>query len=135
VMLTTHPRGLMIAFTNRGMSHKLAYALGAALQLIPDMQRRATAILDAPQARGLNVRGGPVARVKSLKTLFIPLCVGAVMTAETRSLALDARGFARTGTRVFVREVEDSREDRVLRAIALTLVLAVVAWRLWRWLS
>ena len=56
-MSTVHPKIFATALIQRGVSHKLAYAYLAGAELIPEMRRRATQILEAQQSRGFDTRG------------------------------------------------------------------------------
>ena len=59
-------RQLHEALVARGVSHRLAFVLLSAVQLVPRMQARAAAILQAQQARGLSIGGSPVRRLRAL---------------------------------------------------------------------
>ena len=52
-LFTTLPDDLLEALVARGVSHRLAFVILSAVQLVPRLQGRAGAILDAQQARGL----------------------------------------------------------------------------------
>lgn len=134
-ILSTHPKDLVIALNNRGVSPKLTYVLVASLQFTPQMQRRARAITEAQQARGLNVKGSWRRRIQALITIMVPLLVGALIGAETRALALEARGFSRRGPRTYLREVPDTTTDKVLRWAALVALAGVIIWRVITWLN
>lgn len=129
IMLTTHPKGMTVALMEKGLSPKLAYVFLASLQLIPDMQRRAQAVLEAQQARGLDIKANLWRRFRALIAMLTPLLIGSLIATETRSLALEARGFSRKGPRTHLREVPDSGAERALRWVAVAAVIAAVAWR------
>jgi energy-coupling factor transport system permease protein len=132
-IFSTHPKKMTIALMEKGMSPKLAYVFMASLQFLPDMQRRAQAILEAQQARGLNVKANLWRRFRALIAMMVPLLAGALISAETRSLALEARGFSRKGTHTHLLDVPDSRTDRVLRWGTVAAVLVAAAWRIASW--
>src|SRR6266511_350826 len=48
---TTHPADLAFALTERGLPNSIGYILLVALQLVPDMSARATAILETLESR------------------------------------------------------------------------------------
>jgi len=129
LMLTTHPKALSVALVQRGMSPKLAYVFLASLQFIPEMQRRALIISEAQQARGLDTRANLWRRLGSLTVMLVPLIAGALIAAETRFLALEARGFGRKGQRTSLLEVPDGGMDRLLRWAAPALLLLLIAWK------
>ena len=128
-IVTTHPKKLTIALMERGVSNKLAYVFMAALQFIPQMQRRAQSILAAQQARGLDTTASLSRRLRSYVALMAPLLIGTLIATETRALALESRGFARSGERTYLLDVPDTAWDRALRWLAVLAVVAVVVWR------
>lgn len=129
VIVTTHPKRLTIALEDKGLSNKFAYVFLSALQLIPEMQNRAKAIVDAQQARGLDTKANIRKRMKSVLALFIPLMIGMLIAAETRALALESRGFTRTGDRTSLFHVPDTLLDRSLRWAGVGAVFVIGIWR------
>jgi len=133
-VMTTHPKKLAISMVEKGLSPRLAYVFMAALQFIPDMREQAEAIIDAQQARGLDVKANVWRRLRAFVDLLTPLLIGMLIMTETRSLALESRGFTRRNERTFLFEVPDRPIDRTLRWLAVGGVVAVVAWRVIAWL-
>lgn len=133
-VMTTHPKKLAIGMVEKGLSPRLAYVFMAALQFIPDMREQADSILDAQQARGLDVKANVWRRLRAFVDLLTPLLIGMLITTETRSLALESRGFTRRNERTFLFEVPDRPVDRALRWVAGAALLAVVVWRVIAWL-
>jgi energy-coupling factor transport system permease protein len=129
-VLSTNPKMMMISLMEKGLSPKLAYVFMASLQFIPDMQRRARAILEAQQARGLDVRANLLKRFQALIVIMVPLLTGALISAETRSLALEARGFSRKGPRTHLFDVPDTGAERAVRWAAVTVAPLALLWRL-----
>ena len=62
--------------------------------------------------------------------MMIPLLAGALISVETRSLALEARGFSRVGMRNYLIEVPDRTTDRVIRWSMAAIVVLVALWRI-----
>ncbi|WP_336342675.1 energy-coupling factor transporter transmembrane component T family protein [Halalkalicoccus ordinarius] len=128
-IVTTHPKKLTVALMEKGVSSKIAYVFMAALQFIPQMQRRARSILDAQQARGLDTTASLASRLKSYVALMAPLLIGTLIATETRALALESRGFTRKGERTYLLDVSDGTFDRALRWLSVLAAIAVVVWR------
>lgn len=126
---TTHPKKLMVALTEKGVPRKLGYVFVASLQLVPDLQRRAGRIVDAQQSRGLDTGGSFRDRVRALVALLSPLLIGALISTQTRSLALEARGFSIDGPRSSLYTLVESPLDHALRAVAVLGVAALAGWR------
>jgi energy-coupling factor transport system permease protein len=123
-LFTTLPDDLLEALVVRGVSHRLAFVILSAVQLVPRLQSRAGAILDAQQARGLAVTGSFGTRVRALLPLIGPIVLGSLIDVRERTFALEARAFGARPERTAYRVVADPRADRWLR---WGIVLATVA--------
>jgi energy-coupling factor transport system permease protein len=127
-LFTTQPDDLLEALVDKGASHRLAFVVLSAIQLVPRMQGRAAAILDAQQARGLRVAGSLATRVRALLPLIGPIILGSLIDVRERTLALEARGFGARTQRTAYRVVADPATDRWLRlALLASLVLLIAA--------
>ncbi|MDX1599895.1 MAG: energy-coupling factor transporter transmembrane component T [Anaerolineales bacterium] len=126
---TSHPKALVTALIQKGVSHKICYSYLAGAELIPDMRARAEAILEAQQSRGFDTKGGLRRRAVTLIALMKPLLVGALISVETRTLALESRGFSLPGKRSSTVELTETRGDRIARwaALAVALLALLVA--------
>lgn len=133
-VMTTHPKKLAISMVEMGLSPRLAYVFMAALQFIPEMREQADDIINAQQARGLDVKANVRRRIRAFVDLLTPLLIGMLITTETRSLALESRGFTRRNERTFLFDVPDRPVDRVLRWVAAAGVVAAVVWQVVAWL-
>ncbi len=123
-LFSTLPDDLLETLVERGVSHRIAFVILSAVQLVPRMQARAGGILAAQQARGLILGGSPWRRVRVLIPLVAPVLLGALVDVRERTLALESRGFGARPGRTAYRVVRDSGMDRLLR---LGLALAMVA--------
>jgi energy-coupling factor transport system permease protein len=126
---TAQPQRIRVALIDKGVPNKLAYVFVASLQIIPEMRDRAQSITEAQQARGLDTKANLRTRFKSITALMAPLLISTLIAANTRALALNARGFEATGKRTFLYEIPDSIAERVLRYTAMGAVVATLAWR------
>lgn len=134
-MLTTRPEDLVSEMVARGLSRKLGFVVLMTMQIIPQMQARALAILDAQRSRGLETEGRILQRFRAYLPLVGPLVVGSIISLETRSLAIEARGFSSPSRRVRVEEIPDTRGESIVRWTVVALTLALVGWRLAGWIS
>lgn len=127
-LFTTLADDLLEALVRRGVSHRFAFVVLSAVQLIPRLQARAHAILEAQQARGLQVDGSIVRRVRALVPLIGPVVLGSLVDVRERTFALEARGFGARRDRTAYRVVADPPVDRWVRlALLLAILLVVVA--------
>jgi energy-coupling factor transport system permease protein len=125
-LFTTLADDLMETLVARGVSHRIAFVVLSAVQLVPRMQARAAAILDAQQARGLAVHGSLGRRLRALVPLIGPVVLGSLVDVRERTFALEARGFGALPTRTAYRLVADPPVDRWLRGALVVACVAVV---------
>ncbi|XVH33383.1 energy-coupling factor transporter transmembrane component T family protein (plasmid) [Haloferacaceae archaeon DSL9] len=128
LMATTSPtHKIRVALMDKGVPNKLAYVFIASIQMIPEMRSRSKSITEAQQARGLDTEADIQTRLKSIIALLAPLLISTLVTANTRALALDARGFNSTRERNFLFEVPDPDIEKGIRWLAVSgVVLAIV---------
>lgn len=131
LLLVTHPGHLMAALMARGLPPSLAYILSSSLQIIPQMQGKARAIMEAQQARGLETEGSLLRRTRALPHLLAPLILGSLVGAEERAIALEARAFRAPGPKTIWRPPPDSEPQRWLRRVLILLTLLLVGVGLW----
>jgi energy-coupling factor transport system permease protein len=120
-LLATLADDLLESLIARGASHRIAFVVLSAVQMVPRLQARAGSILDAQQARGLPLTGSLPARLRALVPLIGPVLLGSLIDVRERTFALEARGFGAAHTRTAYRVVPDTTADRIAR-IALVLV-------------
>ena len=125
-LFTTLADDLLEALVARGVSHRMAFVVLSAVQLVPRMQARASAILEAQQARGLRAGGSPATRLRALVPLIGPVLLGSLVDVRERTLALEARGFGARPGRTAYRVVTDPPGDRWLRLALLAGCVAVI---------
>lgn len=126
----TLPDDLLEALVARGASHRLAWVVLSAVQMVPKLQETAATILEAQQARGLEIGGSFGRRARALVPLIGPVLLGSLIEVRERTFALEARGFGAGGPRTAYREVPDPPVDRWLRAAILVALVAVILWPL-----
>lgn len=125
-LVTTLPDDLLEALVSRGVSHRIAFVVLSAAQMVPRLQARATAILEAQQARGLVAQGSLGRRARALVPLVAPLLLGALIDVRERTLALEARAFGARPNRTAYRIVHDPPVDRWFRVGALLGIVGVL---------
>jgi energy-coupling factor transport system permease protein len=124
VLAVVSPARLVEAMTARGVPFARMYLLVSTLTLVPRLRERAVRILEAQQCRGLALGGSPVARVRALVPLVLPLILGALVEVDEQVLALDARGVTSGARRTSLDPPPDSPGEQALR---LGLAFAVLA--------
>ncbi len=129
-ILTTHPSQLMSDLVRRGLPGQLAYVVVSTLQILPQMQAKAAAIIAAQRSRGLNTQGSLANRVRSLAPLVGPLVFGSLVEVEERAIAIEARAFMSTLPKTALHQVPDTHADKAVRMGLILLVIG--AFLLWR---
>jgi energy-coupling factor transport system permease protein len=125
-LFTTLADDLLESMVARGASHRIAFVILSAVQMVPRMQARAGSILEAQQARGLRVEGSLARRVRALVPLIGPVLLGSLVDVRERTFALEARGFGARPGRTAYRKVPDSSADRAIRPLLILACLSVI---------
>jgi len=131
-MLTTHPSQLMSDLTRRGLSGTFAYVITSTLQIIPQMQAKASTIMDAQRSRGLDTEGSLRKRVGALLPLVAPLVFGSLVEVEERAIAIEARAFTSKKKKTFLHEIPDTQTDKNLRWLFIALIILSFGSKLWQ---
>ncbi len=129
-VFTTHPADLITAVSQSTGSSAFGYLIGTPLLLLPSIRKRTAAIQSAQKARGMEIDGNIIRRLKGLAPLVIPLVLGALMEIEQRTIALELKGFKSKGARTSLRTVKDSFNQKLIRRIMLTLCAGIVLLRI-----
>jgi energy-coupling factor transport system permease protein len=127
---TTPPQDYGVAFKGIGLPDKFAVALDLALRLVPTFATDFQETLDAQRARGYeteSVRGGPIAKLRRLTPLVVPVTINAIVGGEDIINAMDLRGFG-SGKRTWSRMRRRTNPDRLVIAAGLALLALSVAW-------
>lgn len=127
--LSTRPDALMLSLAQRGVPKSLTYIILATLQLVPRFQDKATTILDAQRARGLETEGSLSRRARALLPMVKPLILGSIVDIEERAIALEARAFGRSGPKTSLLTLSDSAAQAIIRWLLLLAAVALVAAR------
>ncbi|WP_426999134.1 energy-coupling factor transporter transmembrane component T family protein [Pseudarthrobacter sp. N5] len=125
----TRPADIMAVFARYRLPAELGFVLCSTLTIAPDIRRRAQAIREAQQLRGLRGGRSLPARLRSVRVLAVPLLLSLMHDAEQRATALEARGFGAGNLRTSLREVPDSKLQSAFRWMVLAgLAVFLVIW-------
>jgi energy-coupling factor transport system permease protein len=92
----TEPEDLGNSLVQSGLPFSVAFVMTAALQFVPVVSRKARAVIEAQQARGIVLKPGWRA-LRNYPALLVPLLIQAFQTADSLAEAMEARGFGRAG--------------------------------------
>ncbi len=125
--LTTATDDFLADLERRGTGRRLTFVVGSAVGMIPAMALRATEIVEAQRARGLDTEGSVRRRIRGIVPLAGPMVFGALSEVEGRTVALEARGFSAPARRTVIRILPDSGAQRALRWLLGVGTIVVVA--------
>ncbi len=128
-LATVAPDRLVEAMTARGVPFGRVYLLVSTLTVVPRLRARVRQIVDAQQCRGLRLGGSPLARLRALGPLVVPLVLSALAEVDEQALALDVRGGRPDARRTALEPPDDRVLDRAVRWAVLAAVVAAYAWK------
>ena len=128
-----NPAHYGITFRGLGLPDKIAYAMDLTMRFIPSFGRDFQLTLDAQRARGYeleNLRGGPIAQVRKMAPLIVPVTIHAIIASEDIIDAMDLRAFG-IGPRTWLEQLHYRQRDVILIGLAvfifgLSLALSLV---------
>ena len=131
--LTTQPAELVASLQAHGLSPRLTFVIHSAVAMLPRLAERATEVTAAQRARGLDSEGSLLRRLRGVTAVAGPTVIGAISEAESRTLALETRGFTRPGRHTLLWSPADSRAQRAARwglvvAMVLLVMLRLAGW-------
>ena len=119
LMMSTRPDRLMLALREKGLPNAIAYIVLTALQIFPRFQDRAKEILDAQQARGLDLKVPFFRRLTLLIPVISPLILSSIIDVEERAMALESRAFNYSGPKSHLTPLIDSFPQKLFRSLLL----------------
>ena len=130
--LITPVKDFTLALEKKGLNPKAAFILMLTLQTIPEMKKQADVIMDSQKARGIETEGNVFVRVKALIPIFIPLVLSSIANTEERAITLEARGFSVGEKRTILYDIEETKNDKIMKVILAIFIVLSIVWRvLW----
>jgi energy-coupling factor transport system permease protein len=124
------PHRFLQAAIARRWPFGIAFLLVATLDAAERLADQARRLREAQRTRGVHVTGSIATRVRALPALIFPLLLASLTEADDRALALETRGLMIVGPRTVIDPPNDSASDRVIRWLALLVVIAAIIWRI-----
>lgn len=133
VIATTHPGMLIDAFVRFfeiriagksyriGIPYEIAFMVSSAVSFAPTMLEESGIILNAMQARGLELKGDVRRKAKALKYILVPLVVNILRAGRKLAIAADTRGFRANRHRTYVNELKLKRNDYIFLIYTILL--------------
>jgi energy-coupling factor transport system permease protein len=130
LLLTTEQSSLVRGLVKLGMPSPWGLSLAVALRYLPTFYGSFTAISEAQQARGLDLKkGGAVARLRSYMPILVAMIISALRLTDSLAMALEARGFGAQARRTCLWDPKLRASDRMLILVSLLLLLGILAAR------
>ena len=122
---TTSPADLVGSLQHHGLSARVTFVVHNAVAMIPRLAERAREVTAAQRARGFDSEGSWYRRGRGVVAIAAPTVLGAIGEVETRTLALETRGFTRPGRPTVLRVPHDSATQRIARWAAVVGLAAL----------
>ncbi|TAK33704.1 MAG: energy-coupling factor transporter transmembrane protein EcfT [Chloroflexota bacterium] len=119
----THPTDLSLVLVKARVPYRYAMLVGLALRFLPVLEEELREILEAQQARGVDLRGS-LRRGLAMVPIVVPFCLRTLRRSNEVALAMELRGYGFRPHRTFVRTI---RYRPIDYAVSAGLVMCVVA--------
>ena len=130
--LITPVKTFTLALEKKGLNPKAAFILMLTLHMIPEMKKQANVIMDSQKARGVETEGNVFVRAKALIPVFIPLVLSSIANTEERAIMLEARGFSIGEKRTILYDIEETKNDKIMKIMLAIFIVLCIVWRvLW----
>lgn len=126
---------LTAVLEERGMSPAATYVLLSTANIIPQMSKKMSAILDAQRSRGIETDSSLLVRAKAFFPSVGPLLLNALVSAEERAITLEARVFSAPCRKTKLREIADTPRDKALRAALISILVLAIGGRIALWIA
>jgi energy-coupling factor transport system permease protein len=125
--VTTYTGKLVAGLTGTGLNPKVGYLVLASLNVVPQMQRRMGVIQEAQNARGVELGGGLLSRIKAYIPLLGPVVLSSLTDAQERGMTLETRGFGITGVKqTSYVEVSYTKSDKAIKYCMISFFFVIV---------
>ncbi|MDE2728253.1 MAG: energy-coupling factor transporter transmembrane component T [Gemmatimonadota bacterium] len=110
-----------------GLPFAVSFALSLAFRLVPLFFTRISTVVQAQQARGLDLKSGNVLqRARKYVPLLVPIFVYAIRDTDLLSMALESKGFGMRGRRTEYLSFPFVWRDYAI--LGLLLILNIAGW-------
>jgi len=125
LLWTTEQGELIAGLTRLKIPHSISLTFAIAIQLVPTLGRIAGEILEAQQARGLQVsRRNPLSAGRAYLPVLVPLLITALRMVDNLEMALSARAYSPGAPRSCRRILHMSSTDWAVVAGSVGAMLA-----------
>lgn len=133
IFTLTDIKRIVFVLEERGLSPKASYVVLSTFQIIPEMSKKLKVIMDAQRTRGVETEGNIFIRTKAFLPILIPLVISSIVSLEERALMLEARAFTMEIKKTRLTEIRDSKTDKLLRTVFVSLPILTLMGRIAIW--
>ena len=127
MLMTIKSVELVTIMDKAGFPYTYSYATMIALNFLPEFASAAKTVLNAQQARGLDIRKTNfLVGVKNYASIMPPLLSMVFRKAETLSLSMDSLAFGAHPKRTFIHSSEIALKSRDIVVMALSIILVLI---------
>ena len=127
--LITSIKDFTVALEKKGINPKFAFILLLTFQIIPEMGKQASVILDSQRSRGVETEGNIFVRTRALLPVFVPLVLSSILNTEERAITLEARGFSIGEKRTILHDIEETKNDKIMKIMLAIFIVLCIVWR------
>ena len=120
------PEDLGQSLRQTGVPYSFCFILTTSLRYVPFMGTRIRRIMDAQRSRGIDLRPR-LRNIPNFAALLMPLLVQSFVLAEQLAMAMESRGFSRTG-RTQRKDYRITRKEYAGMALALAFLVVYGIW-------
>ncbi|MDO5720855.1 MAG: energy-coupling factor transporter transmembrane component T [Actinomycetaceae bacterium] len=124
---------MVLALEKRKYSPNLTYVITATVNIIPQMRKQMTVIMDAQRARGIETDANLFVRAKAFVPTIGPLILTSIVGVEEKALTLESRGFTAKGERTSIHDINDPSSEKLLRRLLGVACIVLVIGRIVLW--
>ncbi len=128
--IMTPIKDITTALENFGMSPTATYVVLSAIQMIPEMKKQASVIMDAQKTRGVETEGSIKVRMKAFIPTLGPLILSTFANTEERVITLESRAFTAPVKKTSLYQLQKTILDKILLCILVLLFIGIIVWRI-----
>lgn len=130
----TSVKDFIISLETIGLPPTAAYVVLSTLQIIPEMKKRSTVIMNAQKTRGVETEGNVLQRAKAFIPTLGPLVLSSIASTEERAITLESRAFSAPVKKTHLYVPKDSNMDKILRYVFVMILILIIVGRLIQWI-
>jgi len=125
----TKVKDLVHSLEKIGFPSMMTYIILSTFQIMPEMRRTSSTIMDAQKSRGIETEGNLLVRIKAFIPTLAPLLLTSISNTEERSITLEARAFTVKGKKTSLYELSKTKNDILIRILAILAFISLIVWR------